>query len=325
MFGLFEIDFKKLFLVVLILALPLISLNLERRDTGTVKWYQQPVLLIVNPLQDFFSRFALGVSNTTSLYVDLINIKRDNRVLKEDLAAAKQEITQTEEFKRDYDRLKKLLEFKTSSASRLLGAQVVAVDLWGNSEYSSLKLNKGSDDGFKKGMGVITHEGVVGYLLNVTAHYSTVLVLTDRNAVVDALVARTRARGIVEGLGRDSCNIKYIQRTDDVQVGDLVVTGFDVIFPKGFPIGMVTKVVKKVYGVTQTVEMRPIVNVGRLEEVLVVAAPDVYPEKLKEQQNILPPNGAPALPGPPGAIPDLPGPVSGGPSGAAAAATGISP
>ena len=285
MFGLFEIDFKKFFLVVLILALTLISLNLERRDTGTTKWYQAPVLFVVNPVQEFFSKFSLGVANTTGLYVDLIGIKRDNRLLKEALAGAKQELAQQEEFKREFERLKKLLEFKTSSASRLIAAQVVAVDLWGNSEYSSLKINKGTEDGLKKGLGVITHEGVVGYLLNVTSHYSTVLVLTDRNAVIDSLVARTRARGIVEGLGRDLCNIKYLQRTDDVQVGDMVVTGFDGIFPKGFPIGSVTKVTKKVYGVTQNVEMRPIVNVGRLEEVFVVTAPDVYPEKLNEKLN----------------------------------------
>jgi len=307
MFGLFEIDFKKLFLVVLILALPLISLNLERRDTSTAKWYQ-PVLYVVNPVQEFFSRFALGVSNTTNLYVDLIGIKRDNRILKEQLATASQELAQIEEFKREFERLKKILDFKTASASRLIASQVIAVDLWGNSEYSSLKINKGSEEGLKKGMGVITHEGVVGYLLNVTSHYSTVLVLTDRNAVVDALIARTRARGIVEGLGRDLCNIKYLQRTDDVQVGDLVVTGFDGIFPKGFPIGTVTKVTKKVYGVTQNVEMRPIVNVGRLEEVLIVTAPDVYPEKAKEvaakEAPIKEPadpatNAAPTPPGPP--------------------------
>jgi rod shape-determining protein MreC len=166
----------------------------------------------------------------------------------------------------------------------MLAAQVIAVDLWGNSEYSSLKLNKGSNEGLKKGMGVVTHDGVVGYLLNVSPHYSTVLVLTDRNAVIDSLVQRTRARGIVEGLGRDICHIKYLQRTDDVQIGDLVVTGFDGIFPKGFPIGAVTKVQKKAYGVTQYVEMRPIVDVARLEEVFVVLAPDVVLDRLKQAQ-----------------------------------------
>jgi rod shape-determining protein MreC len=283
MFGFFEIDFKKLVLVVLILALPLISLNIERRDAGNAKWYQQPILLIVNPLQEFFTDFSLGVSHTTSFYTNLLNVKRDNRVLKENITTLKQQIAQENELRLEYERLRRLLDFQQISPSKLAASQVIGVDLWSNSEYNSLKINKGSNEGLKKGMAVITHEGVVGYLYTVFPHFSTVLVLTDRNAVIDSLVQRTRARGIVEGLGRDLCHIKYLQRTDDVQVGDLVVTGFDGIFPKGMPIGTVTRVYKKTFGVTQTVEMRPVVDVSRLEEVFVVLAPDVFIERLKEK------------------------------------------
>jgi rod shape-determining protein MreC len=280
MFGFFEIDLKKLLLVVLILALPLISLNLERRDSDTgPRWYEQPILWVVNPTQEFFSSFALGVSHTTSHYLNLLNIKKENRVLKEDVLKLKQELSQVAEVKLENARLKQQLQFQEESPNQLLAAQVIAVDLWG--EYSSLNINKGTDHGIKKGMAVITREGVVGYILNSNSKYSTVLALTDQNAVIDALVQRTRARGISEGIGRDLCRIKYLQRTDDVQIGDLVVTsGFDSIFPKGFPIGIVTKVSKKNYGVTQNVEMRPIVDTNRLEEVFVVIAPDIRASKL---------------------------------------------
>jgi rod shape-determining protein MreC len=280
MFSFFEIDFKKLILVAIILALPLISINIERRDAGNAKWYQQPIFLIINPIQAFFTSFAEGVSHTTNFYVNLLGVKTENRVLKEEISALKQEVAQENELRLEYERLRKMLDFQQSNPSKLSSSQVVGVDLWSSNEYSSIKISKGSAEGLRKGMAVITREGVVGYLLNVFNHFSTVLVLTDRNAVIDSLVQRTRARGIVEGLGRDLCHIKYLSRTDDVQVGDLVVTGFDGIFPKGFPIGTVTKVSKKAFGVTQTVEMRPVVDVSRLEEVFVVLAPDVYPDRL---------------------------------------------
>lgn len=279
MFGLFEIDFKKLVLVAIILALPLISINIERRDAGNAKWYQQPILMVVNPIQEFLTQFSLGVSHTTNFYVNLLGVKRDNRILKEEVAVLKQQVAQDNEMRLEYDRLKKQLEFQQNNPSKITSSQVIGVDLWTNNEYSSLKINKGTAEGLKKGMAVITREGAVGYLLNVSPHYSTVLVLTDRNAVIDSIVQRTRARGIVEGLGRDLCHIKYLQRTDDVQVNDLVVTGFDGIFPKGFPIGTVTRVYKKAFGVTQTVEMRPIVDMSRLEEVFVVLSPDVFPDR----------------------------------------------
>jgi rod shape-determining protein MreC len=273
MFGFFEIDVKKLLLVALILALPLISINLERRDNSNIRWYDQPVFWVVNSTQDLFSRFALGVAHTTSHYLNLLDIKKENRLLKEDIAKLKQELMDREEVKLENDRLKNLVDFRQVSPSKMLAAQVIGIDLWNNSEYTSLKINKGSTDGLRKGMGVITREGVVGYLLNTQPDYSTVLAITDRNAVADAVVQRSRARGIVEGMGGDFCRVKYLQRTDDVVVGDLVVSGFEGIFPKGFPIGVVTKVSKKAFGVTQTVELRPVVDARRLEEVFVVMKP----------------------------------------------------
>ncbi|MDZ4677129.1 MAG: rod shape-determining protein MreC [Oligoflexia bacterium] len=280
MFGFFELDLKKLLLVILILALPLISVNLERRDSDTgPRWYEQPVLWIVHPTQEFFSKFALGVSHTTSHYLNLVNIKTENRVSKEEVLKLKQDLAQVVEVKLENSRLKQQLQFQEESPNNLLGAQVIGVDLWG--EYSSLNINKGSDHGIIKGMAVITREGAVGYILNSSAKYATVLALTDQNAVIDVLVQRTRARGISEGIGRDLCRIKYLQRTDDVQIGDLVITsGFDGIFPKGFPVGLVTKVSKKNYGVTQNVEMRPVVDTNRLEEVFIVIAPDIRESKL---------------------------------------------
>jgi len=276
MFEFFRVDIRKLLLIVIMLALPLISLNLERKETGQTRWYEQPIIWIVNPLQDLFTRFANNVTGTTGLYLNLLDIKKENRILKEDLSKLKSELNQKEELRLENERLKKLLEFQQRAPNSLLSAQVIAVDLmWG--EYRSVQINKGIKHGLKKGMAVVTHEGVVGYLLNANKSFSTVLLLTDRNAVIDTLVQRTRARGIVEGLGQDLSQLKYLQRTDDVQNNDLVVTsGLDGVFPKGLPVGVVTKVVKQQFGVTQTVELSPVVNTSRLEEVFVVTKPESY-------------------------------------------------
>ncbi len=274
MFGLFEVDIKKLLLVALILALPIISVNLEKRDVGGVRWYDQPTIWLINNTQELFSSFSQGVAHTTSYYLNLLDVKKDNRVLKEELARLQQELTQREELKIENDRLKNALDFQKASPSLLLSAQVVGIDLWTNSEYVSVTINKGSTHGIKKRMGVVTREGIVGYILHVFPKYSRVLVFSDRNATADAIVERSRARGIVEGVGGDLCRLKYLQRTDDVQVGDKIVTGFDDVFPRGFPIGIVTKVTKKTFGVSQNVEVRPIVDTRRLEEVFVVIKPE---------------------------------------------------
>jgi rod shape-determining protein MreC len=98
-----------------------------------------------------------------------------------------------------------------------------------------------------------------------------VILITDRYSVVDGLIQRTRASGIVEGKGNSFCILKYVEKTEDVKVGDLVVTGgLDNIFPKGFPVAVVEKVERKNVSVSLTVELRPVVDAAKAEEVFVV-------------------------------------------------------
>ena len=120
-------------------------------------------------------------------------------------------------------------------------------------------------------MAALTIGGVVGYTFRVQNESSQILLLTDRYAVIDAIVQRSRARGLIEGLGRTDTRLRYLKRSDDVKVGDLVVTsGLSNLFPKGFPIGTVTSIDKSRYGMTQEVEVRPAIDPLNLEELFVV-------------------------------------------------------
>ena len=97
------------------------------------------------------------------------------------------------------------------------------------------------------------------------------LLITDINSSVDALVQRSRARGIVEGRASQFLELKYVSGSDDVRVGDLVVTsGLCGIFPRGLPIGTVSSVEKSSAGIFQHVELRPSAHLNRLEEVSVL-------------------------------------------------------
>src|SRR5262249_38703411 len=106
----------------------------------------------------------------------------------------------------------------------------------------------------------------------------------DAGNGVDAVVQRTGARAFVRGTGDEMkyvCNVEYMQRTDEVEVGDLLVTsGMGRRFPKGIPVGTVTNVVKRDFGIYQQVTAAPAVDFSRLEEVLIVtSAPADEPEK----------------------------------------------
>jgi rod shape-determining protein MreC len=123
-------------------------------------------------------------------------------------------------------------------------------------------------------MAVICPAGVIGQILKTAPDYATVLLITDYNSAVDSVVQRTRAKAIVEGRGENRCQLKYLLRTEEVAVGDAVVTsGLGGNFPKGLTVGEVKKVDKKGHGVFQYAELVPSVDMTKLEEVFVIMEP----------------------------------------------------
>ena len=125
-----------------------------------------------------------------------------------------------------------------------------------------------------RGAAALAPQGIVGQVFLASRHAARVLLVTDHNSGVDALVQRTRARGIVQGTVDAGCVLNYVKRTEDVQVGDaLVSSGLDGIFPKGMPIGRVVAIDKRGQGLFQSAEVAPDVDLERLEEVLVTRGP----------------------------------------------------
>jgi rod shape-determining protein MreC len=122
-------------------------------------------------------------------------------------------------------------------------------------------------------MAVVTPLGVVGQVVSVTARSAKVLLITDPNSGVDVLVQRTRSRGIVSGSLENGTILKYVKRSEDIQVGDrLITSGLDGIFPKGMMVGTVIKVRKQNLGLFQYIEVMPAVTSARAEEVMAVNA-----------------------------------------------------
>jgi rod shape-determining protein MreC len=120
-----------------------------------------------------------------------------------------------------------------------------------------------------------------------------VRLVVDAGSGVDVLVQRTGARGFVRGSGDDrkyACSVEYMQRTDEVEVGDLLVTsGVGRRFPKGIPVGTVTHVVKRDFGIYQQVIASPAVDFSRLEEVLIVtSAADEPPQAARDAPGAVP-------------------------------------
>lgn len=264
----FAFDIRKLLIVVAVIALPILSINMKR-NPGEDPWYRRPFTWFVAISQGGYSSFTSGVRGTTSMYMNLIGVKTDNQRLSHENEELRAQLGALTELKLENERLNELLQFKLTTKMELLAAKVIARDL--SPDHESIRINRGYRQGLRKLMGVITVQGVVGYVLSTEMDSAQVLVLTDRSGAIDALVQRTRARGLISGKDSNAIRLRYLERADDVAVGDAVVTsGLKGFFPKGFPIGKVISVRKTDFGISQEAMVEPVVSPSNLEEVFVV-------------------------------------------------------
>jgi rod shape-determining protein MreC len=232
-----------------------------------------------DPLSRFFLEVVTPLQRTSAVVrgtllrawrdvTDVLHAREELGTLRDRTRVLEQEAARLAEAELENERLKRLLDFRETLRGDLVAARVVGRDATGLSR--TLTIDRGEADGVKKGAAVLVPEGVVGQVFLVSGHAARVLLISDHNSGVDALVQRTRARGIVEGTVDGGCGLKFLKRTEDVQIGDLVVTsGLDGIFPKALPVGRVTAVDKRGQGLFQYAELAPDADFERLEEVLI--------------------------------------------------------
>ena len=254
-------------ILIFLLAFSLISANLHSREN--MSFFESLVVGVTSPVQKAVWGVIGGISSIWRGYFYLVGLEKENQALKRELQELKLQVNRYQEADLANQRLRALLNFKKSIATPLLPAQLVAFDPSG--WFQTILIDKGRDDGVVRDMAVVSAEGLVGRVIGVSNHHAKVLLILDGNSAVDAYIQRSRARGVLVGLGLELCLLKYVQRNEDVQVGDQVISsGMGGVFPKGLLVGTVQEVVRGSSGLFQRVEVDPAVNFGRLEEVLVV-------------------------------------------------------
>ncbi len=256
-------------IIGLLILVPLFNLSSNLKSPKELKWYDRVVLWVMAPFQKTVTGGMNQIVYVINHYVLLTSAKIENDGLKKENSRFAEIVSNMREIQRENERLRKLLAFKEKYLASGVSAEVIARDT--TSEYQTIRINKGGDVGLKVRMPVMTPEGIVGQLITVWQHYSDVLLLTDQNHAIDIIVQRSRARGVVKGGDRLKCEIHYLARTDDVVVGDILVSsGIEGIFPKGLLVGTIGLIEKKKFGVSQRVVVSPAVDLSKLEEVLVI-------------------------------------------------------
>jgi rod shape-determining protein MreC len=265
--------YRDTFVVVLLLAVPFFFLRASIRRPEDMNWLDQGLMRLAAPVQFAAAALARGVSNLVGEYAYLVDVKRDNNELSHEVARLRGETRELLDTRAENKRLRRLLGLRETVQAETTSALVIGKDATEYFRVAEIVLDH-PGVAIRQNMPVIALDGAVGVIKRVAGDSATVDLVVDSGFGVDVVVERTKARGFVRGMGDDSryaARVEYVERTDEVEVGDLLVTsGVGCRFPAGIPVARVTEVVKRDFGIYQSVTAVPTVDFSRLEEVLIV-------------------------------------------------------
>jgi rod shape-determining protein MreC len=286
---------RSLFLLLGVILLQVLLLAVQIKSDSQSRLIRVWTVSAVSPVERSGSWGIGRIRDVWRHYIAVSGAARENEELRRENGQLKLELMQLQSKSAEADRLAALLNFKQKQAKvPMVVARVIGSSADANSNV--IYLDQGQHEGIRKNMGVITPEGVVGKVNESFRDTSQVLLLTDRDCGVGAMIADSRIQSPVGGTGEPLLNMKYVGNDDEVLVGARVVTsGMDRIFPKDLPVGTVAQV--KPGGQYKQIRVRPSANLEKLEEVIVLLTTD--PLVLKQdtpapagQSSVAPANAA---------------------------------
>lgn len=254
---------KKFLLLLLIIA----SLGLMTYQSNREKL--QPLRFLNNTLNGLNATVNSIKDSVTSPFKRMLLREEENIKLRTELNQLMKENQKLQEVMLENKRLKEILSLKDRKHRYVTTARIIArvPDQWSK----TLVLDKGLSEGVKKDMTAITHRGLVGKISEVSDSYSSLLLLTDVNFSAAVRLQESRKESLISGTGLRKCRLKYISHEEEVKVGDIVITsGLDSLFPKGIPVGYVSRVDKRGTGLFQDVEVIPFEDNTKIEEVAII-------------------------------------------------------
>jgi rod shape-determining protein MreC len=260
-------------LVILLVTVSLVTITLDYKEgsNGPLSRLGQAALSIVTPLQNAITKITHPIGSFFGALVDLPSLKRENDQLRDQLQGARTQQAQYRSLLSQIHDLEDLLGISRTLDLRTTGAQVIGNGV-SNFEWS-IDIDKGSNDGIRTGMPIITTAGLVGHVTEVTPFGSKAQLVVDPDSEVAARLVTSQETGLLKGQGDQDLVMTLVSSSATVEVGEPVETaGYDVgsLYPPGIPIGQVSRVSDDPSTGQKLISIRPDVDFSTLDVVLVV-------------------------------------------------------
>lgn len=275
---------------LVLVSLGLITIYFRESSGGALHGAQRIGLSILMPFEVAGERVSRPFRDAWGYGSELVGAKSENAKLREQVVALQKELIQEQTAARENERLRELTRYisgpKFPDDYRAVVTRVVARP---PSAYNQVVLvAAGSNDGIAVNDPVVTEDGLVGLVTEVTGNGARVTLLTDQASAVSALVLQSDAAGIVRHGPSDGSALVLdrVGKDELVSEGDLVITAgwrtgnLESLYPRGIPIGMVASVGQQDVDLYKRIQVAPLVDFDSLNEVIVL----VGNPKAKEQK-----------------------------------------
>src|SRR5271166_837021 len=278
--------YKNLIVLTAILFAQIIGLAIQVRrpaQSGETRLIRLWAVSAVSPVESAVVHAQKWVQNAWTSYFYLRGVRRENRELRAEIERMKIDDARLSEDARMARRVQTLLAFKEQYVESTVAAQVIGSS--GSEQSRVLYIDKGSRDGLKTDMAVITPTGIVGKIVQVYPDSAQVLPINDQFSGVGVALKDSRLQGILKGTPSGATTVQYIMSDEKVVPGEEVITsGGDRIFPKGLPVGKVVSV-EPGKDLFLNIRVLPSCRLDQLEEVLVVTK---ITEKMPDAKDLAP-------------------------------------
>jgi rod shape-determining protein MreC len=257
---------------------------------GGLHSVQRGAMEVLSPIQEGASRALKPFRDLFGWFGDTLDAKSERDKLKRERDALRRENAKLLVAQRDYSQLDQLRDMNAAvgggEQEPVLARVIVrSPSAW----FSTVEINKGSSDGIREGQPVINGEGLVGKVKAVSDGNAVVMLLTDQDFGVSAMVAESSEPGTIEpNVGSPGdLRLELVARAERVRRGDRVVTAgtvssrYQSLFPRAIPIGQVSRVEAGEGELDRVIHVKPAANLRRLEVVEVLTNPST--EALRAQ------------------------------------------
>ncbi|HVV38657.1 MAG TPA: rod shape-determining protein MreC [Acidimicrobiales bacterium] len=256
-------------LLIVLTAITLITLDYRANGGGVTGSIRNAARTVLQPVGTAVDYVVTPVGNVVGGILDFGRVRHENAKLRDELAQARSQVVEAQDAKSQLQRMEDELNLSStgdipSVAARVTGGSPSALQL-------TIEIDKGEDDGITRGMPVVSGGALIGRVQRAIAHRSTIQLLSDPALSVGVRLARTGDLSVATGDGGDMV-MSLVEPNTEIHTNDAVVTSGlqESEYPGGLPVGRVISSKKDRAGLTQSVRVRPLVNLRRLSFVRVL-------------------------------------------------------